>query len=102
MGDNLWSYLIAHDGSITDAELRSVLDRMPTITNWYTCMSHSAFVVSASSATELTRALRAELGTMRFLVVDLHGDRNGVLPKQAWTFIRNPRPPRKIIIRKTT
>lgn len=94
----IWAYLIVFNERLgTRKDVQEFLDTLPEVTYWYSCMPNCVFLTSSLSAGEIADSIRANFGTeagQRFLVVEVHDDRQGWLPKKAWHIFRNPQNPR--------
>ena len=66
------------------------LDTRHEVKNWFSVFSDAIFIISDSSATELSRVIRAQFPTGRFFLAAV-SERDGCMPKHAWDFLNNPR-----------
>lgn len=94
-----WAYLIAFNEKLgTRTEVQEFLDDVPEVTYWYGCMPNCVFFTSTLAAGSIAKLVKSRFGTdagQRFLVAEVHDDREGWLPKKAWHIFRNPEKPRK-------
>ena len=73
-------------------DVADFLDTKSEILNWYSCMPQTIFFVSAKSLTQLMIIFQAKYvtGNYFFSTIDAHTC-NGLLPKEAWDFITEPK-----------
>ena len=94
-----WAYIITFNDHLgTRSDVQNALDSMEEVTYWYACMPHCVFFTSTVSAEYIAKRIRERFGTssgQRFLVAEIHEDRQGWLPNQAWHLFRHPDNPRK-------
>jgi hypothetical protein len=86
-----WCYALSFDESVTRQAMTEALDRIESVGNWYACLPHTIFVVSSSTAGELAPLIKQASGVRQFILVDVATDRNGLLPRNAWEFMTNPK-----------
>lgn len=89
----IWTYLLSYDPlTVSPEKLLREIDRLPEVVNWATPYRGAILLVSELDAAGLANILRRKtrLNGHRFLVVDTQTDRNGWLPKSAWSIMRNP------------
>ena len=93
-----WAYLLVFNAEVgSRAEVQEFLDNIPEVTYWYGCMPHCVFLTSTLPASEIAQKVGLEFGKesgQRFLVVEVHDDRQGWLPKEVWHVLGNPENPR--------
>ena len=92
-----WAYVILFNDELgSRSAVQEFLDNVPEVTYWYGCMPNSVFFASTLTAGGIASKVRTAFGTgggKRFLVVEVHNDRQGWLPKSAWHLFRNPEDP---------
>ena len=91
-----WAYLVVFNDALgTPEEVQELLDGMPEVTHWYRCMPHCVFFTCTAVAGTIADRIYTKFGkgAGRFLVVDVHQDRQGWLPKKAWHMFLNPDTP---------
>ena len=93
-----WAYLIIFNDRLgSREEVIEFLDSAPEVTYWYSCMPMCLFFTSTLTAAQMARRVRKRFGSdagQRFLVSEVHEDRQGWLPKKAWHLFRHPNSPR--------
>lgn len=93
-----WAYLLSYDPVKTSPhELFGEINKIEEIVNWLAVYRGMLILVSEYDAKTLQKRLRTKtsLNHERFLVVDLATDRQGWLPKSAWSLINEPTPPKE-------
>ena len=94
-----WAYLIVFNDALGSRDdVQNFLDTIPEVTYWYSCMPNCVFFTSTLAAQSIADKLISrfgEKGSNRFLVIEVHKDRQGWLPEKAWHLFRNPESPRK-------
>jgi hypothetical protein len=82
-------------GSFLDRKLVQVfLNTVEEIPFWYSCLPRCIFATSSLSASELAMRIRSRFPKGRFLVMEAHGNRQGILPRSAWNMMRDPNNPK--------
>ena len=92
-----WPYLVIFDADLgTNKQVQDLLDELPHVTYWYRCMPNCIFFTSTMTAGTIAEGFYSKFGKgpARFMVVEVHSDRQGWLPKPAWHMFRNPEKPR--------
>lgn len=70
-------------------ELMEYIDSVPKILNWRFDMLHAFYLVSELDAEQLAdKILEYSGGKGRFLIAEIHHNRQGWLPKKTWRFIK--------------
>ncbi len=91
---NRYAYLLVFNPLFgTTREVREYVDSRPEILNWQIVLPNTMLLVSDYSAGDLTQilhSLRRRDGA-RFMIIDVNTDKNGWLPKTAWTFMNHPK-----------
>lgn len=87
------AYLLVYSSRLgSRAEVTEWLNAMPKVINWRFDMPNCYYLISESSATELSVRLREIAGKDgRFLVSEITSNKSGWLPKETWNLIRNKR-----------
>jgi hypothetical protein len=90
------SLIIAASPSFAERErIQEFISGLPEVTYWFACMPQMIFCTTPLSARELAAKLESQFGTIgRYLVMQVHEDRQGRLPQKAWHLFRNPDNPR--------
>jgi hypothetical protein len=89
---SLWVYLLAFDqGFGATKEIQEYLTSMQDVDWWYRCLPNAIFVTSYLSAKSLSQELRKRFPNGRHIILDCDTDREGLLPKKAWSFISKPK-----------
>ena len=85
-----WNYILVFSDSVGDKDqVKEFIDSRPEILNWYLCMSNAIFIRSKYTADQLSEMFREFTGDKgRFLILDVDTDRQGWLPKKAWSFMK--------------
>ena len=92
-----WAYIILFNDELGARQaVQEFLDNEPEVTYWFGCLPNSVFFTSTLTAGDIAKKVRSTFGTdsgQRFLVVEVHLDREGWLPRKAWHMFRNPKDP---------
>ena len=83
------SYLFIFSDRVgTRAEVQKVIDNMPEVITWRFELN-SFFLVSESSATELSKSFKEETNheSGKFLITQITGNKQGWLSSRAWHVI---------------
>lgn len=85
-----WNYIIVFSDSVGKSDqVKEFVDSRDEVINWYLCMSNAIFVRSWESSEGLSDMLREFTKDKgRFIVLDVDTDRQGWLPKKAWSFMK--------------
>ena len=93
-----WAYLIVFNDALGSRDdVQDFLDTVPEVTYWYSCMPNCVFFTSTFTAGNIADKVLEKFGKgsgQRFLVVEVHKDRQGWLPKKVWHIFQNPEAPR--------
>ena len=93
-----WAYLIVFSDKLgTRDDVQNFLDSLPEVIYWYSCIPMCVFFTSTLPAQSLAEKVMEQFGSslgQRFLITEVHHDRQGWLPKQAWHLFQNPGNPR--------
>ena len=93
-----WAYLIAFNHDLGSREsVQNLLDEMPEVTHWYSCLPNCVFFTSTLCAGDIADRVLKKFGNdhnNRFLITEVHEDRQGWLPKAAWHIFSHPEHPR--------
>ena len=93
-----WAYLVVFNNSLgSQDEVRELLDSMSEVTYWYSCLPHCIFFTCTLGANDIADRFYARFGKSRgnrFLITEVHDDRQGWLPEKAWNLFTNPDNPR--------
>lgn len=93
-----WAYLLVFNASVgSRKEVQQLLDAMPEVTYWYGCLPNGIFLTSTLTARQISENLKERCGTssgQRWFITQVHDDREGWLPKEAWHVLKNPDSPR--------
>ena len=93
-----WAYLVVFSDSLgSQQEVHELLNGMPEVTYWYRCLPHCVFFTSTLGAHAIAESFYAQFGKSpgkRFLITEVHADRQGWLPEGAWHLFRKPDNPR--------
>lgn len=93
-----WSYMVVFNDRLGKRqEVLDLVDATSEISYWYSCLPHCVFLTSTLTANEIAEKFFEKFGREqgnRFLVMEVHKDRQGWLPKKAWHLFRNPKEPR--------
>ena len=80
----------------TKSDVLDLLNQIEEVTHWYSCMPHCIFLTSTFDAQQIATEIRSHFGEKPpglHLVVEVHHDRQGWLPKKAWHLFQNPSDP---------
>ena len=91
-----WAYLFVYSDHFgTRKAITEFLDSIPEITHWYYCLPHCIFFTSTLGAHRLADKVYDRFGkSARFMIAEVHKDREGWLPQNAWHMFRDPGNPR--------
>lgn len=94
--DSAWAYLLVYSSKFGNRrDITEWLDSLPEVTFWYYCLPNCIFLTSTETAVNLAESAYQEFGkSALFLITEIHRDRQGWLPRQAWHMFRNPEDPR--------
>lgn len=83
---------IFSDGTGGKDAIRAWANADPAVLHWRTDMPHSFYIISESSAAELSQSfINANSKRGRFLIVEVTDNRQGLLPGDTWYLLRNKR-----------
>lgn len=84
------SYLLAFSESLGSQEkIKSCLDKLSEVDSWRFDMPYAFYIISDKSASTIASAITSELGNGRFLITEITSNKQGRLPRAAWTFIND-------------
>ena len=88
------AYLFIYSSDVgTRDEVRDYIDQLPEILNWRYDIPHAFYLVSESSADEITdKVLSFTGGDGRFLIAEVPENSQGWLPRDTWRLL-NEKPP---------
>ena len=87
-----WTYLFVYADDLGSEErIERFVNKSPHILNWQKSLPNSYFLVSHLAAKSLAEHIKDKFGQKRFIVVDTQLDRNGWLPRSAWSLMSNPK-----------
>lgn len=93
-----WPYLLVFEPAFaTRQDVQDFLDTLPEVSFWHSCLPNCVFLTARISAGELAKRLESKFDitqNQKFLVVEVHTDRQGRLTPQAWRVFNNPSDPR--------
>lgn len=89
-----WAYLIVCGAGLSRNDLQDFLNEQTEVTYWYSCLPNCVFLTSTLSASALGDRVHERFPEPRFLIVEVHNDRQGWLPEAAWHLFQNPASPR--------
>ena len=84
-------YIFIYSNSLGDRDtVKAALQAMPEVLSWRYDIPNSFYLVSNSSAQELTESLIRQLSpeSKRFLIMEVSNNRQGYLSKETWDFLR--------------
>jgi hypothetical protein len=74
--------------------VQDFLDQIQEVGYWYGCLPRCIFATSSLTANQLAQKIGAQFPGRRFLVIEAHTNRQGILPRRAWHLLRNPDNPK--------
>ena len=92
----MWAYLIVFDDKIgTREEVQAVLDSMDDVGFWHSCLPNCIFFSCSLAAKGISKEIVKKFGDpkirkYRFLVAEVHNDRQGYLPGKVWKLFKDP------------
>ena len=91
-----WAYLIVFSKTLgSRKEVQDFLEEQSEVSYWYSCLPNCVFFTSSLVAEELADRVRGHFDNDgRYLITEVHEDREGWLPKAAWRLFRHPKDPR--------
>lgn len=82
--------LIYSDLTGTRERIKQWADACPLVSTWRYDLPHCFYLVSTSTAAELSEDLRVKTGNAgRHLIIEASENRQGWLPADTWYFLRN-------------
>ena len=92
----VWAYLIVFSEALgSRKQVQKFLDDQSEVSYWYSCLPNCVFFTSSLGASDLAGRVRSHFhNDGRFLITEVHEDRQGWLPKAVWHLIRHPKDPR--------
>lgn len=81
--------LIYSDAKIDRSDVKGWADNERKIVTWRYDLPNSFYLVSENSASELADSFEKAFGKVRFLITEISANRQGMLPKNTWYFLRN-------------
>ena len=83
------AYLFIYSSSVgTREEVRDYIDELPEILNWRYDIPHAFYLITESSADEITdKILDFAGGDGRFLITEVTENSQGWLPKRTWRLL---------------
>jgi len=85
--------LILGSNFVSREQAQAILDNIPEVTHWYACLPNCIFFTSSLNAQQLAdRFISLTLFSQnrRFLIMEANSNRQGWLPRRAWTLLRFP------------
>ncbi len=73
---------------VPEEEMKDLLNKASFISDWRTDIINTFLIKSDHSADEIADFLIAEKPNVRFLVSEINQNRQGWLPKDSWSFMR--------------
>lgn len=91
------AYLFIYTSGVgTREEIRDYIDNLPEIINWRYDVPHAFYLISESSADEITDRIRQfSDGDGRFLITEISENSQGWLTRGAWRFLNEKTPARE-------
>ena len=92
----IWAYLIIFDDKLgTREDVQRFLDSMEEVRFWHSSLPNCVFFSCSLTADTIAKKVVHHFGDpdirrYRFMVAEVHSDRQGWLPKNVWRFFRNP------------
>jgi hypothetical protein len=85
-------YIFSYSDALgTREQIKDALNGMSIIETWRYDIPHTFYLVSESSARDISEALHKALGGGRFIVAEIGGNYWGRGAKDTWYFIQNKR-----------
>lgn len=86
------AYILVYSDSLGTREVvKNCLNNIGLIIHWRHDMPNSFYIISESSAQELSDSIVKKLGKKRFLITEISSNKQGMLPKETWDLINNKR-----------
>lgn len=93
-----WAYMIVFDEKFaTRQQVQDFLDTIDQVTYWYACLPYCVFFTATITAQSLAQRFEEKFNPVsgqKFLICEVHQDRQGRLPRKAWHVFNNPDQPR--------
>ncbi len=89
MSDEYKAYLLVYTDALERTEVRKIIKSMNTVSKWRYDLPNSFYLISYSSAQEISDEFRDAFGgkNYRFLVTEIGKNKQGWLPKETWHLI---------------
>lgn len=79
----------------TRNEIKSCLRKIPEVITWRYDLPNSFYLISEQTPTGIAEAINRELNSRerrgRFIITEISDDKQGLLPKDTWYFIKHKR-----------
>ena len=83
-------YLFVYSNDLGTREIvKNTVDSIESIILWRYDLPNSFYLVSTSSAIELSEKIRMKLGDKRFIITEISSNKQGWLPKKSWHLINH-------------
>jgi hypothetical protein len=85
------AYLLVYsDSTGTRDSIKAWANSDPLVLTWRYDLPHAFYLISESTAQELSSSLRSHTGSQgRFLISEIGDNRNGWLPPDTWYLLKN-------------
>lgn len=84
------SYILIYNDTLgTREEVKKVVDDAPMIISWRYDIPHAFYLISESSAQEISNYIHGKLGDGRLVVAEIGENYWGRTHKDTWYFIKN-------------
>ena len=84
------AYLFVYSNDLGTREIvKNAVDSIESIILWRYDLPNSFYLISTSSAIELSKTIRMKLGDKRFIITEISSNKQGWLPQKSWHLINN-------------
>ena len=81
--------LIYNDKLGSREQVKDALDNCPLVINWRYDIPHVFYVISQSSAKEISKSLHEKFGQGRHVIAEINDNYWGRTHKETWSFIKD-------------
>lgn len=86
------AYLFVYSNDLGTREtVKNAVDSIKDILLWRYDLPNTFYIISESSANEISERIREKLGDKRFIITEISTNKQGWLPRKSWDLINNKR-----------
>ncbi|MFD1630069.1 hypothetical protein [Pseudopedobacter beijingensis] len=84
------AYLFVYSNDLgTRENVKNAVDSIEDILLWRYDLPNTFYIISESSANEISKQIREKLGDKRFIITEISTNKQGWLPRKSWDLINN-------------